>query len=316
MRATTLNSQNLKTAARIVMLAAALFFAAYYVARDWPSMAEALSRVSGRAILASFFLAVSGMALYPASLWLLYRDLDDRPGAIWPLWQAYSIANVFKYVPGKVATFAALIERAGSHGLSRPKVFQAHVGTLSISIIVGVVMASALVMPVLALSARASWAAATTLGLAVLSLQPAVNAWGLRQAFRVVGRHEVQVQRFSGGGLAKCALVQFMAWSLLGSSFAVVVHATLRLTTAELALCALVFPAAYTIGSLVFVSPAGLGVREGVLVSLVGAVLVIPDEGATGALALAVLGHRLIMTAVDLMLFVIAVSSDRFASDT
>ncbi len=87
-----------------------------------------------------------------------------------------------------------------------------------------------------------------------------------------------------------------LGWGLLGLSFAFFCQATAPGDPPGTALLVTWFVASYVGGQLVSVSPAGIGVREGLIVAGLGAV-------ATGPVALAwAVGHRILLTLVEFAL--------------
>jgi uncharacterized membrane protein YbhN (UPF0104 family) len=203
----------------------------------------------------------------------------------------FMIANLGRYVPGKVWQIAGLVALARQYGVPA--------GTATAAAIVaqGVSLASATLIGLgavwtLADGAPWRWAVPVALfGGVGLGLVPTVfdllaNAWfRLARAPRPEGlapRHGIG---WLAGGLAGWLVYAAAFWVLVaGLGFDVPFLAT-----------ASAFAAAYVLGYLMIFAPAGIGVREGFLIALLS-----PQLGAVSAGAIAVIA-RLWTTLVEVV---------------
>ncbi len=144
---------------------------------------------------------------------------------------------------------------------------------------------------------------AAVAGLALVSLLGSIVLWPvLRQVARRVPSLAARLPGMvlNVSPVAQVALVagNALAWGLLGASFACFCAATSPdgVTTPSVAMLVTWFVASYVGGQLASVVPAGIGVREGLIVAgLSGQV--------PAAIALAwALGHRIMLSTVELML--------------
>lgn len=197
----------------------------------------------------------------------------------------------WRYVPGKVLLVAERIRLGQRLDIPRATSVVLVVWE-TLLLLAGATVAGMLALP---LVAPVSPAALGALGLALAGMLLGFP-WVLRQA---VGRFDWLAKRVPHLALdvapsAQAALVggYLGAWVLLAASFVF----TCRFMGAEAGLEAgLWFVGAYVAGVVVGVTPAGLGVREGVLAAGLAETL-----GAPEALAFAVV-NRLVMTGVELV---------------
>lgn len=133
-------------------------------------------------------------------------------------------------------------------------------------------------------------------------LNPRVLGWLLGKAFRLIGKKEVRIRvpRFSD--LLTFVLIAMWNWLLLGVGFFFMTNAIYSVSIGFLPYFAGSFSLAAIIGVLSLFAPAGIGVREGVLFSLIK--FVIP----VGIASVVVLIARLWMTAGELLVSLLALS--------
>jgi hypothetical protein len=228
--------------------------------------------------------------------------LGSGDSRFWLGWMRVWFQGYFyRYFPGKVAL---LVERARlARSLGVP-----HAGsvvlvvweTLLLLAGAGVLAGGALlVLPVGPVSGVAAGAVS---GVAL------VGSLALGPVLRWVGRTWPALgARLPGLALEVPALAQValvagnaVAWALLGASFACVARA-LPAAEAPVGLLVTWFVASYVGGQLAGAVPAGLGVREGLLVAGLA-----PYAPAHAVLAWAV-GHRVVLTVAELILLGLAV---------
>ncbi|TVR63880.1 MAG: UPF0104 family protein [Gemmatimonadales bacterium] len=244
-------------------------------------------------LAASVLLLVAGFAA-SARLWgAMVRELGGPDPGLWGSFRIVMTANLGRYLPGKVwqvAGLAVLSRRAGisaTLGTGAGVVGQAF--HLTGALVVGSGAMAALV-------ADAGWAARTGLGLLVLAALaasvPALIHRAFRLAYRLVGLDPGTAPRPGVWFGPRWIALHSGTWCLYGLSFWLfVVGLGLDL---DPRVAVPVFSAAYLLGYLALFAPAGIGIREGVLIALLR-----PSLGVA-AVGVAVLA-RLWMTIVELV---------------
>lgn len=203
-------------------------------------------------------------------------------------------ANLGRYLPGKVWQLAGLAV------LSRRSGIAGSVGTAAGALGQGFHLAGAAVMGLWALAGRGELTGgAVWLGLGVLAVfvavasVPGIVHWGMRVTFRIAGVAEEPPPRPGLLFGPRWVLLHTLVWMLYGGAFVLLVRG-LGFDTAGGAYLAAAFSAAYLLGYLALFAPAGIGVREGVLIALLRPVL------GTSAVGIAVLA-RVWITVVELV---------------
>lgn len=203
----------------------------------------------------------------------------------------FMVANLGRYVPGKVWQIAGLV------ALSRKQGVPASTATAAAVLGQGIGLASATLVGLTALWTVADGAAwrwalpVVLLGGTALALAPPVFHAVVATWFRLAKTEEPEGLRprravgWLGLGL--------LTWVLYGGAFWILVE-SLGLRVAALP-TASAFAAAYVLGYVMVFAPAGLGVREGFLVALLA-----PQIGAGPAGAVAIIA-RLWTTVIEVI---------------
>ncbi len=254
-------------------------------------------------LLGAFYLA--------ARLWgRMVGELGGPDPGGWASFRIVMVANLGRYIPGKLWPLAGLAL------LSRRKGIPASTGTTSGLLVQGFSLAGAAVLGLPALlralpgweaggpgglgggSMGSSPGAAGLLAVALLLVLvgvaslPAVTGWGIRLLFRLAGRPSTDAPRPGISFGPRWLLWHLVVWAAYGLAFAVFLRG-LGFDVPVLE-AAPAFTAAYLLGYVALFAPAGIGIREGFLIAFLQ-----PALGGSAA-AVAVLA-RLWMTAVELL---------------
>ena len=220
-------------------------------------------------MLATVLLALSyGLV---ACLWglALHRAAGTRVAAGARIW---FLSNLARYVPGNVWSYVGAVELARREGVARRTTLAVMALTQVLS--VGVALLAGL--PVL-LAERARLGRPALLGAVVVAAGAALAALFRRQLLGLARR---RLPGFDPAGLTPSAgtvawLVAGYAvyWAVTGLAFAALVASLYPLAPADVPVVVAAYAAAYAAGFLALLTPAGLGVREGVLVVALAPVL-------------------------------------------
>jgi uncharacterized membrane protein YbhN (UPF0104 family) len=182
------------------------------------------------------------------------------------------LSNLARYVPGNVWSFVGAVELARREGVARPVTLAVMAYTQVLS--VGVALLAGL--PVL----LAEWTRLgrpVLLGAVAVAVVAGVAAAFRRQLLALVRR---RLPGLGGAdlvpapGTVALLVVGYAAyWAVTGLAFAALVASAYRLAPGDVPLVVAAFAAAYAVGFLSLLTPAGLGVREGVLVVALSPVL-------------------------------------------
>lgn len=275
-----------------LLVAVGLAVVAVVTARD--QLGEALDELSPGSLALALVLG-GAQAWFSLLAWrTILADLGS-PLRLGPAVTVFGVGQIGKYVPGGVWNVVATAELGADHRVPRARSLTAMAVATLVSLVSGsVVGAVALVASADGLGTWAwvGWVAPLTVALLAPPVLNRIVAVGLRALRQPPPEHPVTAR---GMGSA-------VAWSLAGWAFAglhVWVLATdlgLERSWKSVLLCVGGYAAAWVVGLLVVVVPAGAGAREAALLLALGGSI------AHGSVLLTVLVSRVLMTVVDLVL--------------
>jgi glycosyltransferase 2 family protein len=201
------------------------------------------------------------------------------------------LSNLARYVPGNLWSYVGAVELARREGVARPRTL----AVMALTQVLSVAVALLAGLPVL-LAERARLGRPALLGVVAVAVVAAVAATFRRQLLGLARR---RVPGLDAGGLAPSpGTVALLTvgyacyWAVTGLAFAALVASVHRLPAGDVPLVVAAYAAAYAVGFLSLLTPAGLGVREGVLV-----VALAPVLPAGPALAVALVSRVWMMVA-------------------
>jgi glycosyltransferase 2 family protein len=206
-----------------------------------------------------------------AYLWglALHRAAGTPPVVGARIW---FLSNLARYVPGNVWSYVGAVELARRVGVAR----RTTLAVMALTQLLSVGVALLVGLPVL-LAARAQLGRPALLG-AVVVAAVAVAAAVFRGRLLELARR--RVPELEPGDLTPSAgtvvvlVVGYAAyWAVTGLAFAALVASLYPLVLADVPLVVAAYAAAYAAGFLSLLTPAGLGVREGVLTVAMASVL-------------------------------------------
>jgi uncharacterized membrane protein YbhN (UPF0104 family) len=193
-----------------------------------------------------------------------------------PLFRAFHLSNLGRYLPGKVWSLVGFVALAEKAGVSRGRTGQAVVlGTLASTaggLIVGL-GAYALWPPADIGSFRYLLPLATLL--IIVSLHPAIAVRGMRLLVRVM-RRNVEITPVPFARMLAVTFSFVGLWILWATGFALLVKSVADISWSESLRAIAVFPLSYLLGLFAVFSPGGLGVREGSIAVLCSGFLPTP----------------------------------------
>lgn len=277
---------------RVLVGVLALVLLLLAVVRSWPQVRSTLETVGPAASLGALLAAAVASTLSALAFRSLMAGMHEGTSVRGDV-EDFFASQLAKYLPGGIWAVAAQTELSADSGVPRSRSAAASVLNLALS------LAAAAVLGPLA-GARSGWPRVAAVGLA-LAVFVAVVLFALP---RVVARRSLSL---SPGRLARAGGLALTIWLAYGVHLGLLVHASG--TDRPVAFGTLVgtFALAWASGLVAVIAPAGIGVREVVLVSLLSPML---SGGHAAALAVAVLS-RFLITVSDAALGLAATASRR-----
>lgn len=283
------------TVARASFLILALAFGAWAVISQWDSIIAALSMIDPWILPVALLCSV----LYVAATFFAWRDLLDaqRPGLeLRQLARVFFVSQLGKYLPGGIWNIVAAAELGKDHQISRVHSVVVMLQSTVVSIATGLLVG---ILGVLAGPSRvwaSTWWVLFVLPVVLIALAPPVVNRLTTFTMRVLKRGPLEMRAtWSSIGLATAWSV--VSWVFSGAQVWLLgVGLGLEASLQSFLLCVQAYALAWTVGFIVKIAPAGIGVREGVLGLLLANVLT-----SGGVIALVLLA-RVVVTVADVLL--------------
>lgn len=260
-----MNASARRSVLQLVLAALILAFLGYVLFSQWDRLIASGVRFHP----AYFALAIVANIVFfvlQAEVWR--RVCAASAPAMPPLgaWCVWASSQVAKYVPGKVMLPLVRIGWAVRAGSTKAA------ATIGLYVEIVLMIASSSVVFVL-LAGRIEalagawppWVFPALATAGVLGLHPRIVEWGMNLGLRLAKRDPIEL-RLSYAKIVALALVVALGWLVHGLSALACVAALGLDTTGAYAQLTGVFALSWLVGFLSFLTPGGLGVREGVLV--------------------------------------------------
>jgi hypothetical protein len=263
----------LRLAIGIGLIAAIFAFLGYSLASNWNELRSEDFDIQPVLVVVSAVPLIAAILLQS----LIWRRLVDCiHGGETPL--SGQLSKVFlyswvgRYVPGKVAYVAGRFFLGRSIGFTVPVLVSAMAYELALLLVAGSAFATLTVLPSVAVESETIWPylALPAIALAGLSaLHPRVLRWAAQIGSRIAGREGGDFQwLLSLRAIVGFGLGFFVVFCLNGAAFYLLIVSVTSLSPGYLPLAAGAFALGSVFGLLSIVTPAGIGVREGILVTV------------------------------------------------
>ena len=209
------------------------------------------------------------------------------------------VANLGRYVPGKVWSVAGLVVLAQRAGVAPWAAAASAVAIQAIAIGTAIAVVAAATP-----GAESPWRLAAAALLAVATIAVLASAKAVRLIARLMGQ-SADIRPLPILAVAESSALGVLAWVAHGVAFWLLARGLGLPGTLSVVTAAGVFPLGYVLGLLALFAPGGLGVREVVLTSLLA-----PALGMGGAVALS-LASRVLLTLTEVVAPLVALLVSR-----
>jgi hypothetical protein len=275
-----------------------LAFWAFAIARNWQELADySWSTAWGPWLLAFILLIIQAFVL--TTIWWRALALVGAKMS-WRLATAVWLkAQIARYLPGGIWDMSGRVLLSQELGVSK------RASSASLGLEMGIQVLSASFFLLLVLALRAGEVARIYLPLtavvivgALVLLAPPVFTKFVNTGLLLLRRPPLNVQ-MTYRDVLTLFLARLLAHGLLGVGFVLFLGGLTPIAWEQAPLLASAYVGAWLIGYLTLLAPTGIGVREGVLVFLVG------NEIGFAAATVAALGYRILIALRDLVVALI-----------
>ncbi len=255
-----------------LIMAVVFFFLGRALYHNWEQVREYNWTFNYPLLVLSLGAVFGTLALY-AWQWELTLNALGADIGYGPTFRIWFIANLGRYVPGKVWQFVGWFYLCEREGVTKVQTLTSIAVNQALQNMTGLALSSA----ILFLTQRDVTTEFVTMftwllvlvPLGVVALQPPVMEWVLNRALRLLGRQPVAIA-LRRVDLVRFAGVHLLGWLAYGAAFYLFVSALHPVPLDLMPTLAGVFAGAYVIGFVSLLTPGGLGVREGALTYLLG----------------------------------------------
>ena len=263
----------------------------YAVAREWPRVSAALADL-GLLAVAGALVSVLIALLASMEVWRRLLAALGSPLPVRAAGRIMFIGQLGKYLPGSVWPVLAQMELGNAYRVPRHRSASAAILLMVFSLLSGLLTAL-IALPFVGGSTPYLWALLAAPVLLIL-LHPRVLNLVLSRLLRLAKRPPLD-KPLTGRAVATALAWSFASWIMYGLQIWLLATRLGAPDGKTALLAAGGFAFAWSVGFLVVFAPAGAGVREVLLVAMLGPVL---GVGAATAVALV---SRVLLTAGDLL---------------
>ena len=271
--------------AAFLVLVVAVF--GWALAGQWSQVADRLADQRPLVLAGSLLVALAGVylsfLLWRGTLAALGSSIPVRPAA-----RLFFVTQLGKYLPGAVWPVLAQMRMGREHGVPRQRMALAFLLTLGLATVVGVLLGVAALPALLRAEGRVVLLGLLAVPLLLLLLVPRVINALLGIGLRVIRRPGLDAP-LAGRDVARGVGSAVAFWLVYGGHVWLLAVGLGADPWESLPVALGGFAIAFSLGPLLVVLPAGAGVREAVLIVLLGGVLDTPDATAVALTSRAVL---------------------------
>ncbi|KPK71334.1 hypothetical protein AMJ71_06525 [candidate division TA06 bacterium SM1_40] len=253
--------------AQVLLVSAAVIYIVQRIIADASKLLEFDWRLKLGSLAVSYLLLFAAFSGYPVVWWLLLRGMGERL----PLGKAFRIwyvSNLGRYVPGKIWQIVGRVELAKDLGVARSTSAASVVYETGLIITSGIIVFGvATVASRDATPFSSVWPIFLVLPFGIVLAHPRVLSAVTNVVLRKVRKPEITLDvglRWAASVLALYGIL----WIIQGAGFFFLVRSLTAVSFRWLPQLVGVFAAAWIAGFLSFITPGGLGVREGVMTFL------------------------------------------------
>jgi hypothetical protein len=267
-------------------------FCCYGLANEWPQVRPALSQLHWYSIAGSLAAAMAGSGCMMLAWRALLADLGSSlPVAVAA--RVTFVAQLGKYVPGAVWSFAAHVELGHDYQVPRRRGAASVLVALAVAIAAGLLIA-AIALPLASPAVLRKYALAlAAVPVIAVCLTPPILHRILNRALRLI-RQDPLEHPLSWRALGVALAWSVLGWLVFGAQVWVLLADLANAGTHSMLIAVGAYALAYSLALLLVVFPNGIGARELLLVAALAPLLA---HGPALAVALAT---RVVTTVSDL----------------
>ncbi len=265
----------IKKAVGWVVVAATLGYLSYVLYRDWRFLTEQQFTPRYEIALFSFLLLIFYIPLLGAVWGIIVKRLGQNI-QIRDAMRVRTVGDLARYLPGKVWFFLGRLSLAQKEGVEKPAGFFSILIEVLANLVAGILVFF-LTLPFLNFSKLPNniYLSFFFLPLGLVFLHPKVFSRLLNFGLRILKKKSIEIE-LKYSLILSVVFFYFILWFLVGFSLFLLSKSIYPLGWGMLLPFTAIYAISWVIGFLSFITPAGLGVREGVFTFLLSAYVPVP----------------------------------------
>ena len=251
----------------VAVAAVIAYYLGAFVAKHWPAIRGFTCTGHWYHLALGLFFCLASLALHIGVFRHFLGGLGLRM-SYRAAWRLYAVPQLGKYFPGRVAAIAAYTYVARQQGLALTHAWSA-MAVFTLYVLQSSMCYALLVLPTALHRFPAGWRyAILAVGLGSIAFCCTPLVWGLVNFGLRLLRQPPLTDRPAPGAVLLDMILLLVRWLLQGVGFLLVAHFIMPIEPHHYTLVLAAMPLAYLVGFVTIVAPAGIGVREGVLIAL------------------------------------------------
>lgn len=258
----------LNTLFKILFAVTALAFMGYYLYKNWSALQQHQWQFDIVLILLSMlvlWLAFLGIVLI---FKLIFKKLTNVNIGYLLMFRAFNIANIGRYLPGKVWSIVGLFYLTGEYGISKKQttlaIFANEVSYKGSGVLLGLCyfLFSSSFQNYLPLMLA-------LLAICLVVIHPRILDKIINFALKLFKKQSITID-FSYSTIFMFFLMYIIVWEMHSLAFYVLVNSIAPLESVNIIKFSTILPLCWVVGYIILFMPGGIGVREGMLVITLG----------------------------------------------
>ena len=271
-------------AVTIAVIAFVLFGMGRIVARDWDEIVAYPWHINGWLLAGSIALGVVSIGLSSKVMHWIIQAFGGKIG-FWKMGYIFWLSNLGRYAPGKVIQLVGMFVLLKREGISRTITLSAMAVFQGMFVLAGGIVAILLMGPDFisgVLPGVPRWTIYAAAGLGLIASYPRILQMILNLGLKILRRDGIEYDLSTKKWLLLTVSLLVM-WFLFACSFGMLVRSVSPIATRNFLYAGGTFLAAYIVGWIVLIAPGGLGVREGVIMLFLSAIM---PKGVAGIVSI------------------------------
>lgn len=265
-----------KTILKILYMLLALAFMIYYLAKNWANLTAYQQQFNIFYMLLAFLLLWIALASHVALMKIIFAETTHVKIGFWKMFRVFNLANLGRYLPGKLWSVMGMYYFTGEYGVSKKNTTMAVIAN-EITF-----KGAGLLLGICYLLFSESYREYLPLLIGLLiaglvALHPAIIGRLINFGLKILKKEQLKIN-FGYPTILKLFFYSILLWLIYSLAFYVLVRSITPLELPNPLKFAAIMPMSWTIGYIALFAPGGFGVREGMLVLLLGEIL--PPEVA------------------------------------